>query len=423
MRKLGWSKEANDSSKVGKIFLFVVFAIYAIILIINIIKIVRFSKLNKQKGDGIKHNKFEYYRDIPREKDSTPAEAAYLYYFNKKRLDTGSLQSKTVASTILDLVLKRIISLRVQGKNVYVKINEEPTNLKKDEMAVYKLLKNASANEKEFKLEDLNKYAKKKYTKYSEIINEVVNSARNSLYSLGLIDKVQERLYSKAESANVKTIIVKNIYIWLIITYILSFIPIFKMGLIKEMGIGVQGGFLKLLIMLCPLIGTALYSWKLQEKNYKKIAVLTQAGSDEKEQWKGLVKYMKNYSLLNEKKVPDLVIWEKYLVYATAFGIAEEVIKQMKANYPEVFVKEQWEDEKMMKEHPVIYFSMNPYYYEYEGNTLSPISRISNNTESAYNTSMSEIAAHTSSSGSGGGGGFSGGGGGRRRSAAGMGGR
>ena len=36
----------------------------------------------------------------------------------------------------------------------------------------------------------------------------------------------------------------------------------------------------------------------------------------------GLSRYMKDYSLLNEKRVLDLVLWEKYLVYATAFGIS-----------------------------------------------------------------------------------------------------
>ena len=45
---------------------------------------------------------------------------------------------------------------------------------------------------------------------------------------------------------------------------------------------------------------------------------------------------MEDFSLLNEKEVPDLKLWEKYLVFATAFGIANKVIKQLKVKYPDL---------------------------------------------------------------------------------------
>ena len=167
-----------------------------------------------------------------------------------------------------------------------------------------------------------------------------------------------------------------------------------------------------------------MYKWHLLQKLGNKISVLTQAGSDEKEQWKGLVKFLKNYSLLSEKGVLDLVLWEKYLVFATALGIGEKVVEELKANYPEVFIQEKWDDEKMLNEYPIIYFACNPHYASLNiSNSFYAISSIGSSTQKAYKTSQSQIAAHSSSSGSGGGGGFSGGGGGRRRPADGMGGR
>ena len=45
---------------------------------------------------------------------------------------------------------------------------------------------------------------------------------------------------------------------------------------------------------------------------------------------------MEDFSLLNEREVPDLKLWEKYLVFATAFGISEKVLKQLKVVYPEI---------------------------------------------------------------------------------------
>ena len=45
---------------------------------------------------------------------------------------------------------------------------------------------------------------------------------------------------------------------------------------------------------------------------------------------------MEEISLLKDKEVPALAIWEKYLVFATAFGISDKVLKQLKVIYPEM---------------------------------------------------------------------------------------
>ena len=47
-------------------------------------------------------------------------------------------------------------------------------------------------------------------------------------------------------------------------------------------------------------------------------------------------KYMEDFSLLKDKEIPALIVWEKYLVYATAFKISSKVLKQLKIVYPEI---------------------------------------------------------------------------------------
>ena len=97
----------------------------------------------------------KYFRDIPRESTVTPAEATYLYYFNKRLNGMEGKQSKIVAATILNLALKEYIKLRVKENNIYVKIIKEPEGLKKDELAVYKILKRTGKNS-EFKINEIN---------------------------------------------------------------------------------------------------------------------------------------------------------------------------------------------------------------------------------------------------------------------------
>lgn len=413
-----WAEEADEKSIGARNFYIFLGIIYALLLIYFITRIVKYNKINKQKDDGIIYNHIDYFRDIPRE-DATPAEACYLYNFTKDRISTKQVQNQAVSSTILDLCLKKVISLRTEGKEVYVSILKDKQGLSKDEQEVYSLLYYTSQDRTEFPISDLNLFAKNRYNKYSQIINNIVNSARNRLYELNLVDKAQEKQYSKCKNAKSLKNMVSFIYAEAYVTYLISLIPMFKVGIALTFGMSFQTSWITFLICLLPLVAVAIYSWHIKARIGDKIAVLTQAGADEKEKWEGLSRYMKDYSLLNEKRVLDLVLWEKYLVYATAFGISDKVIEQMKASYPEVFVRESW-DENKINEYPVIYFSTYPIYNGII--VANAIDNIINNVGKAYKTSLAEISAHSSSS-HGGGGGFSGGGGGRRWSEAGMGGR
>ena len=60
--------------------------------------------------------------------------------------------------------------------------------------------------------------------------------------------------------------------------------------------------------------------------------LFTQYGINEQAKWIGLYNFLNSDTLINEKEVHDLVLWEKYLIYATAFGISEKVIKAIKIN-------------------------------------------------------------------------------------------
>ncbi len=104
---------------------------------------------------------------------------------------------------------------------------------------------------------------------------------------------------------------------------------------------------------------------------------------------------MEDFSMINDKTVPELVLWEKYLVYATVFGIADKVLKQLKVVYPQIT--------------DVDYMNSNGYTYMY----LMYSHNFSNSFISSLNRSVATSYHSTTnySSGSGGGGGFSSGGG------------
>ncbi len=70
----------------------------------------------------------------------------------------------------------------------------------------------------------------------------------------------------------------------------------------------------------------------------KKHVVLTELGEEEYKKWRGLYNFLNSDTLINEKSVIELPLWEKYLVYATAFGISEKVIAAIKIHCNEIRV-------------------------------------------------------------------------------------
>ena len=51
--------------------------------------------------------------------------------------------------------------------------------------------------------------------------------------------------------------------------------------------------------------------------------------------WQNFYKFLDDRTLMNEKTPADIILWEKYLIYATAFGISKKVIETMRTRFPD----------------------------------------------------------------------------------------
>ena len=128
----------------------------------------------------------------------------------------------------------------------------------------------------------------------------------------------------------------------------------------------------------------------------------TEEGRNEYAKWHGLRNFLIDFSKINDKEIQDVTLWEKYLVYATALGVGERVLKQIKVKIDQIDNIDYTILNDMMT---IDYIS-------------SSVNRISNNvvTHSLPSVSfpissgiLSGSSGGSYSSGSGGGGGFSGG--------------
>lgn len=110
----------------------------------------------------------------------------------------------------------------------------------------------------------------------------------------------------------------------------------------------------------------------------------------------GFKKYLKDFSLLNERGISESLLWEEYMVWAAYLGVAKEVYEQFKIVNPNI-------------EHTMGYNLDTIYYTNVFGRSVQSTYR------SANSSSSSSFGGGGSSFGGGGGGSFGGGSGGGTR--------
>ena len=124
---------------------------------------------------------------------------------------------------------------------------------------------------------------------------------------------------------------------------------------------------------------------------------------DEVRQVFGLKKYLQEFSLIDERHVQEVSLWKDYMIFATLFGIADQVIKDMKQINPEYFnmdqVAQQMADDMTL---PTIYSTMQ------KSTARAAMNKAER--EAAREARRARSSGHGGHSSWGGGGGFSGGG-------------
>ncbi len=125
----------------------------------------------------------------------------------------------------------------------------------------------------------------------------------------------------------------------------------------------------------------------------------TPKGNEDYLKWKSFKKFLNDFGRFGEKELPEIKLWERYLVYASIFGIAAKVQESMKMKFSEIRPNYNMDRGDILFN----YFMFNNLSHD-----------ISNNMTNYVRSSVSAVSAAKASqmsSGSGHGGGFSSGGG------------
>ncbi len=294
----------------------------------------------------------EYYRDIPSDLD--PNFAAFLVFSKHKKANTDS---GVYSALLLSLARKKYISLRETDNDVEIHILKQSENnsnstylnnlfsgdvntdpdaftvngqyiMNSDEAAEMEPL--TPCEEYYFNLLIRQSYGG--YITMSEFQRRVMNdyenskgfvdSLKNSIVNIG----ISEGYFQKADYAQPTKQINSRANLFMLIGLIMA-IPVNLISYQNRMDLAF-GGY-TILGLSCIL--AALYMKKVG----RKYILLTSFGETEYAKWRGLYNFLNSETLMNERTIIELPVWEKYLVYATAFGLSEKIIEAIKLRCPE----------------------------------------------------------------------------------------
>lgn len=269
----------------------------------------------------------EYFRDIPSELDPNFA-AALVFCKHKQPKDTRD----GYAAVMLSLVRKGYIELeKIRGDkdwdsaNVKMVVKYGPGHtqaaadgkpLTPTEEQYFNLIVRHSKGADL----PLSSFQQKISADY-ENTNSFVKNRKTSITTIG----VSQGYFQKAEYKQA----VKQVKGWSVALVIIGAL-IMIVGNLAAYPTRLDLAFGAFFVLGAGCIAAAVYL-NIASRKY---VLLTQFGEDEYAKWRGLYNFLNSATLMSERTVIELVIWEQYLVYATAFGIADKVIAALNVRCP-----------------------------------------------------------------------------------------
>ncbi len=288
------SKDANNQRKFNRLLLSISYgSCISYILITIILFIYIYIKYDKEYKSSFTN---QYNREFIDDYDVVIVE----YIMDK------DITEKSFSTSILNMIYKKNISFTKNGKNDYIFKKENTNNLNESEQIIVKLIFDEIGDTKKVSLNEIKKYSKKIINEKSPFVdryNDWRSSVLNTAESLDFyINNTSKKLF---------------LSLYAIIGFILTFFNIF---------IGVFN-ILSVLVLIFAVL-YIIYLVNLKKRTVK--------GNEHYVRWKAFKNFLLDFGKFDEKDLPDIKLWERYLVYANIFGIADKLSKLMKIKISEI---------------------------------------------------------------------------------------
>lgn len=274
-----------------------------LVLILGLYFFFRLRRKNRRHSVTVP----EYTREIP--PGNSPGGIANLYYFYSKLREKE--KNRMYSATLLSLARKGFVRFESTGDRLSVILtgDSKGEKLTESEKVFFELI--STVGEKSgisFTMKGFKEYAQQHGEYVSGKLEDFLNAAKREISKRGYYES-KPILFSTSK--------------WGGALLILCAIAVL-----------LATGFFGTLLVYLPL--SMLISGALLWFGGSAKMKLSEKGEYEYGVWHGLKKYMVEFSRMKEYGVPQLELWEEYLVYATMMGVSGEVCKQLKMAYPQL---------------------------------------------------------------------------------------
>ena len=300
-------KNLKESTE-GRAFWNMVYTIFGLLSFLSpvaaVVIYLKYGREPKVDYDGI------YERDLP---TNDSPEVVNALVENRSSIGTPNL--KGFEASIMNLIDKKAITLDV---------SEDPESSTKNLFLTFKSNKGLSEAEKKvYKI--LNNFANDNTLNLSRL-NGVLSIEANGKW---FVDQVHEWESMVNEQIDVPYYFDDKGYTY---TLFLSAAGII-IGIIQVILGAITNASSGFFTMGC---GIFLFAFSIIIIFFKEdiFGRWTKEGREYYLKWRNLKKFLKDNSLIKEHPPESIVVWNKYLIYGTALGVADQVYKSMKLHMP-----------------------------------------------------------------------------------------
>ncbi len=276
----------------------------------------------------------EYYRELPGEYG--PAIMGYLYRFKEITKDD-------VSATLMDLIRRGYVAIDATGQSLtdknanYTLIYRRDRNqddLKAYEKQLLTWFFDVVANGDTLTLKQLEDYSKTeaRAIKYMSANKEFNRLAQTEGQEQEFFDDVSE---AKKKGAPISSLL-------LVVGIIMVILRMLAYGTYTM----ILGGAL---IAISIVIGA--YASAIERRSI--------TGHEDYVRWVAFEKFLREFSNIKDYSMPGIIVWEHYMVYAVAFGIADLVEKQLRYKYKQLHQEQELNQSSFFR-YPGLH-----YYYWY----------------------------------------------------------
>lgn len=228
----------------------------------------------------------EYYRDFPAEYG--PEVVGYLFH--------RYITDADFSASILSLIQRKKLKLEEPSKKEYELTLLNVDGLTKPEEELLELLFDQKEVGQKMTLAELKKKAKKHPETYSKSYETWKTKAKR--------EAQKEDFFERNDTSKA------FFFLYCVVGFLLAFYSITLEAYIAESFVTIF-----LAVVFCGY--------------FLSFSRRTKHGNEDYHKWKALKKFMVDFGTMNEKELPEIHLWEKYLVYAVTLGCAKKLANAM----------------------------------------------------------------------------------------------